>query len=71
MRSRMLALKDNPAGLNGTVELHLTYDEETGGFVGPKWLLDEKITKPDSRSAPASPMRWSPRTTACCISKSR
>ena len=43
----MLALKDDPAGLNGTVELHLTYDEETGGFVGPKWLLDEKITKPD------------------------
>ena len=43
----MLALKDNPAGLKGTVELHLTYDEETGGFVGPKWLLDEKIIKPD------------------------
>jgi len=43
----MLALKDNPAGLKGTVELHLTYDEETGGFVGPKWLLDEKITSPD------------------------
>jgi succinyl-diaminopimelate desuccinylase len=43
----MLALKDNPAGLKGTVELHLTYDEETGGFVGPKWLLDEKITRPD------------------------
>ena len=43
----MLALKDNSAGLNGTVELHLTYDEETGGFVGPKWLLDEKITEPD------------------------
>ena len=43
----LLALKDNPAGLNGTVELHLTYDEETGGFVGPKWLLDEGLTKPD------------------------
>ena len=43
----LLALKDNPAGLDGTVELHLTYDEETGGYVGPKWLLDEKITKPD------------------------
>ena len=43
----MLALKDDSAGLNGTVELHLTYDEETGGFVGPKWLLDEKITEPD------------------------
>jgi acetylornithine deacetylase/succinyl-diaminopimelate desuccinylase family protein len=43
----LLALKDNPAGLKGTVELHLTYDEETGGYVGPKWLLDEKITQPD------------------------
>ena len=43
----MLALKDDSAGLNGTVELHLTYDEETGGFVGPKWLLDYKITEPD------------------------
>lgn len=43
----LLALKDNPAGLDGTVELHLTYDEEAGGFVGPKWLLDEKISRPD------------------------
>jgi succinyl-diaminopimelate desuccinylase len=43
----LLALKDNPAGLDGTVELHITYDEEAGGYLGPKWLLDEKITKPD------------------------
>ena len=43
----LLALKDDPAGLDGVVELHLTYDEETGGFVGPKWLLDEGISKPD------------------------
>jgi acetylornithine deacetylase/succinyl-diaminopimelate desuccinylase family protein len=43
----LLALKDNPAGLDGTVELHLSYDEESGGFVGPKWLLDECISKPD------------------------
>ncbi len=43
----ILALKDNAAGLNGIVELHFTYDEEAGGFVGPKWLLDEKLTKPD------------------------
>ncbi len=43
----LLALKDRPAGLRGTIELHLTYDEETGGFVGPKWLLDEGLTKPD------------------------
>ena len=43
----LLALKAKPAGLNGTVELHLTYDEEAGGYVGPKWLLDGRITKPD------------------------
>jgi succinyl-diaminopimelate desuccinylase len=43
----LLALKAEPRGLDGTVELHLTYDEESGGFVGPKWLLDRKITKPD------------------------
>jgi acetylornithine deacetylase/succinyl-diaminopimelate desuccinylase family protein len=43
----LLALKDDPAGLDGTVELHLTYDEEAGGFVGPKWLLDEGISRPD------------------------
>lgn len=41
------ALKAQPQRLNGTVELHLTYDEEAGGDIGPKWLLDEKITKPD------------------------
>jgi acetylornithine deacetylase/succinyl-diaminopimelate desuccinylase family protein len=43
----LLALKNDPTGLDGTVELHLTYDEETGGFVGPKWLLDQGISKPD------------------------
>ena len=43
----LLALKDNPTGLDGTVELHLTYDEEAGGYVGPKWLIDRKITAPD------------------------
>ncbi len=41
------ALEADPAGLNGTVELHLTYDEEAGGFLGPKWLLDEGLTHPD------------------------
>ncbi len=43
----LLALKVAPAGLDGTVELHFTYDEEAGGFVGPKWLLEENIIKPD------------------------
>jgi acetylornithine deacetylase/succinyl-diaminopimelate desuccinylase-like protein len=31
----------------GTVELHLTYDEEAGGEIGPKWLIEEGISKPD------------------------
>jgi acetylornithine deacetylase/succinyl-diaminopimelate desuccinylase-like protein len=33
--------------LAGTVELHLTYDEEAGGEIGPRWLLEEGISKPD------------------------
>ena len=35
------------ARLNGTVELHFTYDEELGGLAGPGYLLDNKLTKPD------------------------
>ena len=33
--------------LNGTVELHYTYDEEFGGLAGPGWLLEHGLTKPD------------------------
>ncbi|MFK8251522.1 ArgE/DapE family deacylase [Ancylobacter terrae] len=43
----LLALREQPEGLDGTVELHLTYDEEAGGFLGPKWLLEHDISKPD------------------------
>ncbi len=32
---------------NGAIELHFTYDEEAGGAIGPKWLLDHGLTKPD------------------------
>lgn len=41
------ALKRSGLPLKGTVELHLTYDEEAGGEVGPGWLLSEGISKPD------------------------
>ncbi|WP_438392489.1 ArgE/DapE family deacylase [Caballeronia sp. DA-9] len=41
------ALIDSGAMLAGTVELHFTYDEETGGLIGPGWLLREGIVKPD------------------------
>jgi succinyl-diaminopimelate desuccinylase len=43
----LLALKSLGTPLAGTVELHLTYDEEAGGAIGPKWLLDQGISKPD------------------------
>jgi acetylornithine deacetylase/succinyl-diaminopimelate desuccinylase-like protein len=35
------------AQLKGTVELHFTYDEEAGGEIGPRWLLDQGLSKPD------------------------
>jgi acetylornithine deacetylase/succinyl-diaminopimelate desuccinylase-like protein len=35
------------AKLGGTIELHFTYDEEAGGEIGPKFLLDRGLTKPD------------------------
>jgi succinyl-diaminopimelate desuccinylase len=31
----------------GCIELHFTYDEEFGGEVGPGWLLQHGLTKPD------------------------
>jgi acetylornithine deacetylase/succinyl-diaminopimelate desuccinylase family protein len=33
--------------LKGAVELHFTYDEEFGGLLGPGWLLEQELTKPD------------------------
>ena len=41
------ALEAYGAPLNGTVELHITYDEEAGGLVGPSRLLAKGFTKPD------------------------
>jgi acetylornithine deacetylase/succinyl-diaminopimelate desuccinylase-like protein len=46
----LLALKRLPPEsnkLNGTVELHFTYDEEVGGEIGPRWLLAEGLSRPD------------------------
>ncbi|MES2295761.1 MAG: M20/M25/M40 family metallo-hydrolase [Pseudomonadota bacterium] len=33
--------------LQGALELHFTYDEEFGGLLGPGWLLEQKLTRPD------------------------
>ncbi len=41
----LLALRQpRPRGSScvGTLELHFTYDEEAGGMLGPKWLLDQR-----------------------------
>lgn len=32
----------------GCVELHFTYDEEMGGQLGPGWLLQQGLTRPDA-----------------------
>jgi acetylornithine deacetylase/succinyl-diaminopimelate desuccinylase-like protein len=40
-------LANNGHALNGSVELHLTYDEEVGGEIGPRLLLAEGLSRPD------------------------
>ena len=40
------SLREIRHALKGSVELHITFDEETGGALGPKWLLDEGIVRP-------------------------
>jgi succinyl-diaminopimelate desuccinylase len=41
----LLALEANSGRLSGGIELHFTYDEEAGGMIGPKWLIDQGFTK--------------------------
>jgi succinyl-diaminopimelate desuccinylase len=43
----LLALRDTGLVQRGAVELHLTYDEETGGEIGPAWLLQRGLSRPD------------------------
>ncbi|MDA0276248.1 MAG: M20/M25/M40 family metallo-hydrolase, partial [Proteobacteria bacterium] len=41
------ALESLGAPLKGSVELYFTYDEEFGGELGPGWLLQQALVKPD------------------------
>ena len=41
------ALVETGAVRRGSVELHFTYDEEFGGELGPGYLLEQGLTKPD------------------------
>ena len=43
----LLALKHCGARIAGTVELHFTYDEESGGEIGPKYILKQLLSRPD------------------------
>ena len=43
----ILALEKSAAPLNGTVELHVTYDEEAGGEIGPRYILEQGLSHPD------------------------
>ena len=43
----LLSLKSLGERLVGTTEIHLTYDEEVGGEIGPLYLLQQGLTKPD------------------------
>jgi succinyl-diaminopimelate desuccinylase len=41
------AIESLKTSLKGSVELYFTYDEEFGGELGPGWLLQRGIVKPD------------------------
>lgn len=43
----VLALNQVKEQLSGRVDLAFTFDEETGGEIGPKWLIDQGHIKPD------------------------
>ncbi len=43
----LLALERSGAELNGSVELHITYDEEAGGEIGPRYILEQGLSRPD------------------------
>lgn len=43
----VLALKQVKEELSGRVDLAFTFDEETGGEIGPKWLIDHGHIKPN------------------------
>lgn len=43
----LIELEKQGVPLRGAVELHFTYDEEVGGNIGPKRLLEEHLSKPD------------------------
>ncbi|WP_423802207.1 ArgE/DapE family deacylase [Neobacillus sp. SAB-20_R2A] len=48
----VLALRKLQTNLKGKISLAFTFDEETGGDIGPKWLLDKGLINPDMAICP-------------------
>jgi acetylornithine deacetylase/succinyl-diaminopimelate desuccinylase-like protein len=43
----LLDAQERGAQYRGAIELHLTFDEEVGGEIGPRYLLEQGYSKPD------------------------
>lgn len=43
----LIELEKQGAPLHGAVELHFTYDQEVGGNLGPKRLVEQRLSRPD------------------------
>ena len=43
----LVGLKSVAAELGGAVEIHVTYDHETGGALGVPWLIEHGVVNPD------------------------
>jgi acetylornithine deacetylase/succinyl-diaminopimelate desuccinylase-like protein len=43
----LIELEKQGVPLHGAVELHFTHDEEIGGNIGPKRLVEERLSQPD------------------------
>lgn len=48
----VLALREVAHQLKGKISLAFTFDEETGGEIGPKWLLENHLIHPDFAVCP-------------------
>lgn len=48
----VLALREVAEELQGKISLAFTFDEETGGEIGPRWLLEHKYIQPDLSICP-------------------
>ena len=63
----LLALRDQADGLKGAVELHITFDSQTGGDLGCRWLLANKLVAPDLAIASGTTYSLTTAATGCLL----